>query len=207
MIDVDVPVAFHGENASPTHPVLPHDARSLRATARLLETIAAFYVQFPTKEMFDMVCHESYDGLSPHLLAALEEFRGTVCTTDLDTCGAEYDRLFLDTNAPCPLWESVWTGRETGLSESHLQVLAWYARYGKRPVCAPYEPADHIALEFAFAATLAWLAVDGQDVDADYEEFVRRHLANWVPRFTAVLRRTAHVTLYQRLAALTLAVL
>lgn len=207
MIDIDVPVSYHGESDRTIRPALPHEARSLYATARVLETVAAFYLQFPTHDMLDMVCHEPFDGLSPHVLEPLEEFRSAACTSDLDTCGAEYARLFLETNAPCPLWESAWTGHESFYSPTHDDVLAWYARHQKIPICAPYEPADHIAVELAFAATLAWFAIDGADVDADYETFIRTRLAAWVPRFAQVLRQHARVGLYQRLAALTLAVL
>lgn len=207
MIDVDVPVVYETEVAHALQRVLPHEPRSLYATARAFETIAAFYLQLPSHAMFDVVCHESFDGLPPHSLEAIEEFRAAVCTSDLDSCGAEYARLFLEPDSPCPAWESAWTGGMEGMSASHHDVVAWHARYGKTPLCAPYDPADHIAIELAFASFLAWVAIDGTNVEADYDAFVRSRLLNWVPRFANALRRTSRVALYQQLAKLTLAML
>lgn len=126
---------------------------------------------------------------------------------------ADYDRTFgLVIPKDCPPYETEYhPPAQTFLRSQQLADIAgFYRAFGVEPGGAAHERPDHIALELEFAALLLTKkrmardnpsANDQVDIcDEALRDFVRDHLAWWVPAFAAGLRRKAGRGLYHALA-------
>ena len=112
-----------------------------------------------------------------------------------------------------PVWESVhFTEERLVFQESTLEVRRWYQRFGLEPENLHKEPDDHIALEMAFIAHLASLAVQALDI-GDREqcekllqaqrEFCSAHLIRWAPLWSQQVLENAKTDFYRGIALLT----
>lgn len=112
-----------------------------------------------------------------------------------------------------PVWESVhFTEERLVFQESTLDVRRWYQRFGLEPENLHKEPDDHIALEMAFIAHLASLAVQALDI-GDREqcekllqaqrEFCSAHLIRWAPLWSQQVLENAKTDFYRGIALLT----
>jgi TorA maturation chaperone TorD len=130
---------------------------------------------------------------------------------------ADYDRVFgLIIPKECPPYETEYhPPAQTFLRSQQLaDVAGFYRAFGVEPSGFTHERPDHLALELEFVALLLTkkrLVLNGSDPkpsardQADVcglalQDFVRDHLAWWVPAFAAGLRRKADHGLYHALA-------
>ena len=134
--------------------------------------------------------------------------------TDL---AVDYVRAFIghgiDAYSAAYPFESVYTSpKRLMMQEARDEVLAVYRSEGLDKLPTWKEGEDHIALELEFMAALSdriVAAVEADDEDeverllSTQRNFLDDHLASWVPRMTADLRRFAQCGLYQGLASLT----
>jgi TorA maturation chaperone TorD len=125
-----------------------------------------------------------------------------------DEQAAEYDRVFgLVPSRECPPYETEYhaTAEPFFRAQQLADVAGFYRAFGLEPSRGCPERPDHLALELEFMAfllmkkRLAARAADGENggsdrvqVCADAEaNFLRDHLAWWVPSFATGLRRKA----------------
>lgn len=112
-----------------------------------------------------------------------------------------------------PVWESVhFTEERLVFQESTLDVRRWYQRFGLEPENLHKEPDDHIALEMAFIAHLANLAVQALDI-GDHEQcekllqaqrdFCSTHLIRWAPLWSQQVLENTKTDFYRGIALLT----
>ena len=138
------------------------------------------------------------------LLRALDE-------EDQETLLAEYTRIFIGPNKlPAPPYASVY--REAGRQVSGKvteEVRRLYEEEGLAVSEGVHEPADHVALEFEFAAFLlekaaqAW--VDGSLEEAERlaakaRDFEVEHLRSWLPDLAASIEAAAETAFYRGVA-------
>jgi TorA maturation chaperone TorD len=126
----------------------------------------------------------------------------------LDALRADYDRVFgLIGCNECPPYETeYYPAHETfGRSQQIADVAGFYRAFGIEPSLSSPERPDHLALELEFMAFLLLkkrLAVASADFDTEASEkasvcdralhdFLRDHLAWWVPAFATGLSRRA----------------
>lgn len=151
------------------------------------------------------------EGVLGGFLATLKDADLERMRVDL---AAEYAALFLNMSAhPVPPYESVYTSdRHLLMQEAHRSVIAEYARAGFGKDEWFREPADHLAIEFEFMATLAERSCVAFDAGAASEarellewqrRFFEEHIENWVYRFCDDLERQARTLFYRDLASLT----
>ena len=97
-----------------------------------------------------------------------------------------------------------------------LQVRAWYRQFGLQAVKLYAEPDDHVALELAFMAHLAQLALAAQaqgdqarlaGLLAAERAFLAEHPQRWVPGWAGQVIEQARTDFYRGLAYLTVGVL
>lgn len=131
--------------------------------------------------------------------------------TDL---AADYAQLFLGMSAhPVAPFESVYTSEEGLLMQgARDKVLALLRQEG---LAIPKDfglPEDHLALEFDFMAFLCKKeqeAIECNDIEMGRQarqkqkQFLRDHLANWVPRMCDDVSDRARTGFYRGLAQLT----
>jgi len=143
------------------------------------------------------------DGVA-RLLTALDE-------EDQETLLAEYTRIFIGPNRlPAPPYASVYleAGRQV-LGEVTEEVRRLYVEEGLAVSEGVHEPADHVALEFEFAAFLlekaaqAW--VDGSPEEAERvvakaRDFEVRYLRSWLPDLAASIEAAAQTAFYRGVA-------
>lgn len=106
-------------------------------------------------------------------------------------------------------FESVYTSREGLLmQEARDEALAWYHRFGLTKNEEWNDCEDHVALELEFVAFLAAKqaeAIEHSDTSQQDElrcaqrDFVRDHLANWMPRFAGDVDHKARTDFYRGL--------
>jgi TorA maturation chaperone TorD len=124
------------------------------------------------------------------------------------TLRIQYDKVFgLVVPTECPPYEAeYYPSQETfGRSQQMADVAGFYRAFGIEPTRASPERPDHLALELEFMAFLLTkrrLAIARADHDPEaaersavcehaLREFLRDHLAWWLPRFVDGLRRKA----------------
>lgn len=181
-----------------THALAPAASGKPLAAARVAELLARIFDAPLDADALSSICESGTIPLERRMATAVQRLCAAGQTADLDECGREFVRLFLDPQgAPCLLWESAWTERPPRLmGRSHGEVLRAYAAAGFQPV-RDNEPADHIAFELAFVALLART---GQS--QLLESFWREHVLNWMPLVAEKLRQTTRVPLYAAAADL-----
>lgn len=149
---------------------------------------------------------------NPDMATGLGLVREACRCLALDPAGAEaaavreeYTSLFLGAaHLPAPPWESVYRSDERTLCDwPTLAVRDAYRRSGLMTAWDG-EPDDHIGLELLFLGVLCERAAEG---DAEAEgalcSFLKEHLLQWAPAFTADLAAAATTGLYCGLAKLT----
>jgi TorA maturation chaperone TorD len=136
----------------------------------------------------------------PHLVEELQ--------ASPDALRADYDRVFgLVGSKECPPYETeYYPAQETfGRSQQIADVAGFYRAFGIEPSQTSPERPDHLGLELEFMAFLLLkkrLAISTGDLDLErseqasvceraHREFLRDHLAWWVPAFAAGLGRRA----------------
>jgi TorA maturation chaperone TorD len=143
------------------------------------------------------------DGVAG-LLTALDE-------EDQETLLAEYTRIFIGPNMlPAPPYASVYleAGRQV-FGKVTEEVRRLYEEEGLAVSEGVHEPADHVALEFEFAAFLlekaaqAW--VDGSREEAERlvakaRDFEVEHLRSWLPDLAASIEAAAQTAFYRGVA-------
>lgn len=110
-------------------------------------------------------------------------------------------------------YESVYTSeKRLMMQEARDQVLAIYRAAGLAKQDSWHDGEDHLALELEYMQVMANRAADSLDAADEeaaakllvaQEEFLRAHLAPWVPVFTHDVRTFAKTDFYQGLAAVT----
>jgi len=152
--------------------------------------IEAWNWLLPESNEFAMIC------LMDELNASLQAIRG------------QYDTVFgLVVSKECPPYETeYYPAQETfGRSQQMADVAGFYKAFGIEPARSSPQRPDHLALELEFMAFVLLkirLAVAASDHEPEAGEqasvcagalrdFLRDHLAWWIPAFAAGLRRTA----------------
>ena len=110
-------------------------------------------------------------------------------------------------------YESVYPSEKRLMMEkARQQVFEIFRENGITKSKDWHEGEDHIALEMEFERVICGRTIDALKAGDEREsyrllklqyDFLRNHLANWVPMMTADLRRFAQTKLYQGLAYLT----
>lgn len=143
------------------------------------------------------------------LLRRYFKFAATDPRTQL---AVEYARIFLaagvyapDTRSAVP-YESVFTGEEhLVMGEARDDVVKRFREDGFEVNPALHEPEDHLSFEFEYLAHMSSRALESLgagDTAALHRnmrrqvEFIDRHLLNWVPELTEVVREYAKTTFY-----------
>lgn len=120
----------------------------------------------------------------------------------------EYTRLFIGPHRlPCPPLESVYTSaKRLMMQDAYDEVRECYARLGVEVGNENTMP-DHIGNELNFLALILAKLADGQteqnQLKALHDEFLSKHLRNWVPRFAKDLEDASETRFYQALAKIT----
>ena len=126
----------------------------------------------------------------------------------------EFTNLFLGVgDDTVHLVESAYLGRKSMQYEKPAEdLLAAYDSVGFKKDSEFFEPEDHFALEFEFMARLCnWCAQELSKGDVEnaiaylslQKEFLRDHIARWVPKLCEHLKRKAKSNFYNSLAYLT----
>ena len=112
-----------------------------------------------------------------------------------------------------PMWESVYFSEERMLFQAEtLQVRSWYRQFGLESEKLHQEPDDHIGLELAFLAHLAFLGLQAleQNDEAGFQQaleaqrrFFHEHLSAWILRWCFLVEKYARTDFYRGLASLT----
>ena len=143
------------------------------------------------------------DGVAG-LLTALDE-------EDQETLLSEYTRIFIGPNRlPAPPYASVYLepGRQV-FGEVTEEVRRLYAEEGLDVSEGVHEPADHVALEFEFAAFLLEKAAqawgDGslgetERLVAKARDFEVKYLRSWLPDLAASIDAAARTAFYRGVA-------
>ncbi len=117
----------------------------------------------------------------------------------------EYTRLFIGPyRLPSPPWESVYTSpKRLLMQEAYDAVLAMHRQAGLA-LGDPSILADHVGAELQFLALL--LERGETEVGEDpisrqlAARFFRKHIQNWIPRYSEDLEKAATAPLYKSLA-------
>jgi TorA maturation chaperone TorD len=183
------------------------DPRSHELAVAAMDVLRAWTEQDPVPLTFGELGAEALDlrPLVSELLRPVVDHR------------SDYDRIFgLIIPKECPPYETEYhPPAQTFLRSQQLADIAgFYRAFGVEPGGSAHERPDHLALELEFVALLLTkkrLVLDGPAADSSAREqadvcdqalhdFVRDHLAWWVPAFAAGLRRKADHGLYHALA-------
>lgn len=143
--------------------------------------------------------------------AALAELDADSLTATVETLRADFRQLFVGPGRmKVPPWESVYRSEDQLLFDQHtLQVREAYARNGMEFVKINEQPEDSIAIELEFMKVLTerlLRAVETNDQTAErlvleqQQEFLKKHLLIWVPRFTKLTQKHAQTRFYSALA-------
>jgi len=120
--------------------------------------------------------------------------------------------LFIGPENPVPMWESVWTTKDRLLfADCAEAVRQAFAGAGLEAPNAGHEPADHLAFELAFLATL--LARAGQALEAGEapqahqhaeaaRAFLAEHPAKWAAACLDEIGRRAGTDFYRAASVL-----
>lgn len=178
-----------------------------------IETDQALLVQmagisFPTE------CNEKELDEGYRMIESFLQHLDAETTT---TLAVDYAKVFLgagiaEMTAAYP-YESVYTtpGRLI-MQEARDQVMELYRAKGLGKSASLDLPEDHIALELEFIAYLCqetkaaigaqnWTAIAASI--AEQQEFLAKHLLNWVPEFSADIQKYAETKFYGALAKIT----
>jgi putative dimethyl sulfoxide reductase chaperone len=156
----------------------------------------------------------------PEISADLQMLVRDLCDAKditLTELAAEYARIFLGTgptqSGGAFPYESVYTSpRGLLMQEARDQVVKLYQQEGVQRSADFHEPEDHLALELEFMSFLCQKTNrirDGDNVNIlsrclqNQQDFLERHLLNWVPRFCADVKRCAHSNFYRTVAQIT----
>lgn len=159
---------------------------------------------------------EASQTFSERLLVATEplgEMRDKSCDVLLHELRVEATRLFVGTpEAVCSPYEGVWRARADGVqpllyvNPHSMDVERFCHACGFGRPEGTNEPLDHAATECELLEVLSFRASDVSPVDtypvadadlpggsseAAYEQFIREHVAKWMPMFAQELRAQA----------------
>lgn len=122
----------------------------------------------------------------------------------------EYTRLFLGPGEHIPPYESVFTDPNAYASgygqiygDAARQVEKWYQKYGFEISDEFGSIPDQVGVELSFMHMLTAIEDPGPNVLADQAEFIKNHLANWVPTFCDQAAQIAELDFYKTILALT----
>lgn len=153
------------------------------------------------------------------LAAGLDLMRGYLASPEASTLdlARDYAKAFCGAgstkrNSAYP-FESVYTS-ENGMlmQEARDEVLKWYHRFGLSKSADWNDCEDHLGLELEFVAYLAGMCRDAaqrgdaaraEELAAAQRDFVRDHLANWLPEFDRDADHKARTGFYRGLARFT----
>lgn len=144
-------------------------------------------------------------------------FLSNLWTESLRDLSVDFSRSFfgdgVDSYSAAYPYESVYTSEKRLMMEKARQeVYAIYCANGISKTEEWKEGEDHIALEMEFERIICGRTIDALQAGNEEEayrllklqyDFLRNHLANWVPMMTADLRRFAQTKMYRGLAFLT----
>ena len=163
-----------------------------------------------TVKGFALLSEEKSDPLS-RVGPFLEAVRAKKDDADfLEDVKAEYMRLFVGPDKlVAPPWESVYRGEDAMLfQEVTLEVREIYRGFGLLPEGYPHVADDSLALELAFMAKLAERAMEDLENEDEVglgrllessEDFLRKHLLLWIPKFLERMQKAKTQHLYPQL--------
>jgi putative dimethyl sulfoxide reductase chaperone len=182
------------------------------ARAKVYKTLAECYHR-PTDatlryslelaDLLETICPQAADAASA--ISANE---------NLDELSVDHARLFIGPFAlMAPPYGSVHLeGEHRCMGESTLDAARCYAEFGLGAAPGYQDALDHIAVELEFVHFLCVREIDAltrrasdeaQDLQAKQRCFLEKHLAAWVPEFTASVETHAQTHFYRNLARVT----
>ncbi|MBM4765256.1 hypothetical protein GNT69_23795 [Bacillus sp. B15-48] len=102
----------------------------------------------------------------------------------------EFNRLFVGPKRlEAPPYESVYRNTERAVMQSEtLAVRRFYENAGLVLTRKNTDPDDHLALELEFVSYLLSNSVEDEDCYVLYEEFLKKHLFQWVENHCELVR-------------------
>ncbi len=163
-------------------------------------TVLSRCYQAPDTELLSVLNEARVPGLDVSTLPELLELQ------------QDYARLFVGPfGVFAPPYGSVYLERERRVhGDSTADVMRRYREEGLRPTLK--EPADHVALELEYMYLLVFLQMEADEA-GDHEiarrylekqyDFLRTHLAAWMPQFLEQVAEKAETDFYDCVATLT----
>lgn len=176
-----------------------------------------FIQQLVDDDLFSVWPLSSASSSTSTGLGQLQKFCSQWNPQQMEKLNLDYTRLFVGLEKTlAPPYESVFLGKEHTLFEAcTLEVREFYRRFDVHINPIHKIPDDHLGLELAFCASLFQKHVDASEAktkkdphQADYrqglEQFLSRHLLQWINPFTSIVISSADTLYYRGIAFLTL---
>lgn len=178
--------------------------------ARLFALLSSMYLCNPTRESLanwrKLLKDEPLDQ-ADDLKRALDAI-DLASEQELEDLLWEYTRLFIGPHRlPCPPLESVYTSsKRLMMQEAYGEVQHFYARIGIEVGSADVMP-DHVGAELNFLAILFDRMASEPGKQAQHEaladEFLTKHIRNWIPRFVSDMEDASETPFFKALAKTT----
>jgi putative dimethyl sulfoxide reductase chaperone len=136
-------------------------------------------------------------------LESFDDWLGSADAEAFEDARRDYLEVFVSArHLPAPPWESVYRSPERlVLQEPAREVLKAYIAAGLGFEGMKQSPADHIALELAFAAALLVEAPASAEARSQLDLFEAKHMSSWMPSFCVDLGGSARTPPYRTIAA------
>jgi putative dimethyl sulfoxide reductase chaperone len=178
--------------------------------ARLFTLLSSMYLCKPTRESlahWRQLLTEEHLDRGDDLKRALDAI-DLASEQELEDLLWEYTRLFIGPHRlPCPPLESVYTSsKRLMMQEAYGEVQQFYARIGIEVGSGEVMP-DHVGAELNFLAILFDRMASEPGKQTQHEtladEFLAKHIRNWVPRFASDMEEAAETPFFKALAKTT----
>jgi putative dimethyl sulfoxide reductase chaperone len=189
----------------------------MKARQNVYDLLRCFFLQEPTEEFLTALIDENIlkdlIGYNADLDIGVELVSSALSSTDAVTLSSalkeDFTRLFADP-LPIPLYESAYRSPSGFVMEREaLPVRRKYLESGLFIHPETSFPEDHIGAEIEFIYYLCQKAAQADD-DKDQgayflrqQEFLRDHLAVWIPSFCERLFSAARTSYFQGVAKMT----
>ena len=195
------------------------EADEASSRAKAYSFLASIYLKPPTKETITKFLREGIFALDSKEMHALSEYQSQNKLTSPEVLeeklAAEHLKLFggiARGYGPPPPYESVWRGEGRVMGTATAAVLKAYAQAGLQLAETSTDPPDHIGYELGYLSHLCNKEAEAR-IENDSSgtrtylhlehEFLRGHLAKWVPEFCRQIVEKDATGFYRAIALLT----